>query len=119
MIDHFRAHWTGEDDAERSARALMSSPGRAAGKVAYWALERTAMLLKRYSRRPLMVNAVGATDITANELSVLALIEAMAAGDVAAARRHATWLVTPQATDRLLDRLQPVADLYPELSRAA
>ena len=121
MIDHFRARWFGEDERAlgRSADALMNSPGRAQGRVADWSLCRMAAVLQRGARRPLDIAPVGTAQLTANERSLLAILDALSEGDDALAARHAEWLVAPSSLRAFLSATAPLADIYPKLSRAA
>ncbi|MGB7406829.1 MAG: hypothetical protein WA906_14170 [Pacificimonas sp.] len=118
MLDHFRAHWTlGHDEAARSRAELAASPGRAAGRVAGWALARSVDYLKRFSRRPLAIANDGGA--TSSERAVLTIIEELASGNEAHARMRAQWLVPTFAVPGLISRLEPLADVYPQVARVA
>ena len=119
MIDHFRAHWFGDDaQIAASQKVLGECPGRAAGRVAAWSFARSACFLRRNSRRPLQVMAVGSATMTPHESGLLHIAERLREGCEAEARQHALWFVKGSAVDGLLARLKPVADLSPLLAAA-
>ncbi|MEO0501225.1 MAG: hypothetical protein AAF205_11820 [Pseudomonadota bacterium] len=123
MIDHFRAHWFGIADGDASGHESdcsgLAYPARAAGKVARWSLERTATFLHHAARARLRINVVGSADATPHEISIMKIFEALATGDDDTARAQARWLVPAPAIDALLGRAKPVAELYPQMQRAA
>ncbi len=112
FLHHFRA-FVSNDAAEREASqdALAFEPGRAAGKVAGWSLERTTDYLRRFGRRPL--SQEGQMVPSTFETRVIEVVRALKAHDRVRAGRAALWLVPERHVTTLLDRIAPLIVFYP------
>ncbi|MFC3301753.1 hypothetical protein [Parvularcula lutaonensis] len=111
FLSHLRAH--GCDCAlrrERSKEALAAEPGRAAGRVAGWALGRTLDHLQRFGRRGWSVS--DSIVPTAQEHRLIQVIRALAAYDYEGAKQAALWLVPEREVAALLDRAAPLTVFY-------
>ncbi|MGB7407968.1 MAG: hypothetical protein WA908_05640 [Pontixanthobacter sp.] len=108
MIDQFRKCWTGTSAA--SAADAMSFGGRARGRVALWALERAAAILRSSARAQMRLNDVGDTDLSHQERVLVETVSALKADDYDRAEMQAQWLVKSDAVHRLLRSLAPLAD---------
>ncbi|MEM9286050.1 MAG: hypothetical protein AAGA39_09215 [Pseudomonadota bacterium] len=112
FLHHFRA-LTSSHEAERQASkdALAFEPGRAAGRVASWSLERSGEFLRRFGRRPLVLSARIVP--SALETRLVEVVRALKAHDRSRAAQAALWLVPERHVAGLLDRLAPLIIFYP------
>ncbi|MEM9809601.1 MAG: hypothetical protein AAF788_00075 [Pseudomonadota bacterium] len=114
FIQHFRALAFGDDAQRDHVRAALSeSPGRAAGRVTLWALDRSAQLLRRFGRRQLEKSTAPVP--TSQELKLVEVLRALRDYDRFAAANAALWLVPQREVAGLLDRLAPLTSYYPAL----
>lgn len=112
FLHHFRAITSGNADDRRASKdALAQEPGRAAGRVACWSLERSAEFLRRFGRRPL--NTTMHLVPSASETRLVDVIRALKGHDRAKASCAALWLVPERHVAGLLDRLAPLVVFYP------
>ncbi|MEO1041390.1 MAG: hypothetical protein AAFX52_03790 [Pseudomonadota bacterium] len=112
LLHHFRATVSRREiDRRASKDALAQEPGRAAGRVACWSLERSADFLRRFGRRPLN-NEVSLAP-SALEVRLVDVVRALKGHDRAKASRAALWLVPERHVAGLLDRLAPLVVFYP------
>lgn len=111
LLKHLRAHAIGNDEQRATSKdALALEPGRAAGRVAAWALERTVSHLQRFARRGWSLRR----DLVpgAQEVRLAAMIRAIAERRLDDAREAALWLVPGQHAAALIDRASPLTMFY-------
>jgi hypothetical protein len=114
LIQALRANRAGDDRARDAVRErLYENPGRAAGRVADWAVERTCAHLALNSRRPLRVGQIDDIAMAADERHILDILDTLRGGDTALASRKAEWLVTRDAVSMLLERMHPMVTTLP------
>ena len=110
VLNFARARSFGFEADERAAlEALWERPGRSAGKVTAWSLERALPSLQRHARRPIF-QVPGDHEANPLETAFLQLIQCLGAGDMDEARRRATFLVKPQGIETFLSALTPAAN---------
>ncbi|NNU15499.1 hypothetical protein HK107_04085 [Parvularcula sp. ZS-1/3] len=122
LLSHLRTHAVGNDEMRaRSCDALAEDPGRAAGRVLGWALQRTLEHLRRHGRRGWRMDQ-GVVP-SPQETRLLSMIRAIADRREDEARQAALWLVPEREVQTLLDRAAPLLGFYapaiPERRRAA
>ncbi|MEM1087464.1 MAG: hypothetical protein AAGH90_07025 [Pseudomonadota bacterium] len=109
ILDFARARSFGFEAGEReSLEALWERPGRAAGKVTAWSLERALICLQRHARRPIF-QAPGDHDASPLETAFLQTMQCLGASDMDEARRRATFLIKPDGIETFLSALTPAA----------
>ncbi|MEO1657303.1 MAG: hypothetical protein AAFR65_06240 [Pseudomonadota bacterium] len=112
FLHHFRAVTSGDAfNREATKDALALEPGRAAGRVACWSLERSAEFLRRFGRRPLdRKNRMVPSSL---EQRLVEVVRALKTHDRSRASQAALWLVPERHVAGLLDRLAPLIVFYP------
>ena len=109
-IKAVRAAW--HRDAEQW-RCLQQSftehPGRAAGRVACWAIERCVEILRVYARRELAIGRCEEPNLSFDEAHLVDIVCLLQRGDGDHARLRARWLVRAVAANRLVERIEPLA----------
>lgn len=110
ILDFARARAFGFEAGEREAlEALWENPGRAAGKVTAWSLERALISLQRHMRRPIF-QVPGDHDASRLEDAFLQLVDCLGHGRSDEARRRAVFLIKPQGVETFLSALTPAAN---------
>lgn len=111
IIKAVRAAW--HRDAEQWKRlqhSFAEHPGRAAGRVACWAIERCVEILRIHGRRELAIGRFDEPNVTADETPHLVdIVCLLQRGDGDRARQRARWLVRAVAANRLVERIEPLA----------
>lgn len=111
LLHHLRAHASGECcRMNASKEALTEEPGRAAGRVASWSIDRTLAVIQRSGRR-----GFGMSDSlvpTPQEKRLLDVVRSLADYDRESAAEAALWLVPKREVPSLLDRLAPLTLFY-------
>ncbi|MEO1641999.1 MAG: hypothetical protein AAFR74_01590 [Pseudomonadota bacterium] len=109
ILEYARARSFGFETNEREAvEALWECPGRAAGKVTTWSLQRALTCLQRYARRPIF-QTPNEQEASPLETAFLQLLQCLGAGRTDEARRRATFLLKPDGIDSFLSALTPAA----------
>ena len=110
ILNYARARAFGFEAGERDAlEALWESPGRAAGKVTAWSLDRALICLQRHMRRPIF-QVPGDHETSRLEEAFLELIDSLGHGRTEEARGRATFLIKPQGVEPFLSALMPAAN---------
>ena len=102
----FRAAWVGGAEQDAAEASLRAAPGRAAGRVASWSLDRAAGTLRRGARRRLVIGEGLAP--SADERCLLAAARQVACGD-ARAPETLRWLARGPFAGEVAERLAGVA----------
>lgn len=112
VVRGLRAAWQ-RDTARRQAvqDVLHENPGRAEGRVANWSIDRIAEYLRRDSRRLVRFGRIDESDLTGDERHIMSLLEDLRDGHEQRAQMKAQWLVKPDKTAGLLERMRPLADI--------
>lgn len=110
LIHHLRAHQEGGDARELSREALANEPGRAAGRVMSWSLDRVTACLDRHARR---VDCCQRSLVPSTaERRLTQVVRALARRDRMGAEETALWLVPKREVQGFLDRLAPLVEFY-------
>ncbi|MEM7492528.1 MAG: hypothetical protein AAF296_04055 [Pseudomonadota bacterium] len=110
ILNFARARAFGFEAGERDAlEALWENPGRAAGKVTAWSLERSLICLQRHMRRPIF-QVPGDHETSRLEDAFLELVDSLGHGHTDEARRRAAFLIKPQGVETFLSALTPAAN---------
>lgn len=114
-IKAVRARWHGDEEQwHRLQQSFAEYPGRAAGRVACWAIKRCVEILRTYGRRELAIGRCDEPQLSFDETHLVDILCLLQRGDGYRARQRARWLVHAAAINRLIERIEPLATSLPD-----